>query len=253
MMAEHSPEAPRILVFGATGGIGTALTRLLADRGCRLVLSARGGEKLDRARERLGASVEKTVCGDSTSTADVDRVVGEAVETLGGLDGVAHLVGSILLKPGHLTSDDDWATTLEINLGSAFRVLRASVKALRKEGGSIVLVSTAAARIGLANHEAIAAAKGGVEALARSAAASYASRGIRVNCVAPGLVDTPLAERITGNERALATSRALHPVGRIGDPGDVARAVAFLLDPDQSWLTGQVLGVDGGLADLKTG
>jgi NAD(P)-dependent dehydrogenase (short-subunit alcohol dehydrogenase family) len=118
-------------------------------------------------------------------------------------------------------------------------------------GGSIVLCSTAAARAGFANHEAIAAAKAGVIGLTLSAAATYAPRNIRVNCVAPGLVDTPLAARITANPAALQASTAMHALGRIGRPEDVASAIAWLLNPENSWVTGQVLGVDGGLASLK--
>jgi NAD(P)-dependent dehydrogenase (short-subunit alcohol dehydrogenase family) len=120
-----------------------------------------------------------------------------------------------------------------------------------KQGGSIVLVSSAAARVGLANHEAIAAAKAGVIGLALSAAATYAPRGIRVNCVAPGLVRTPLTSRITENEAALKGSLAMHALGRIGEASDVASAMEWLLDPAQAWVTGQVIGVDGGLASLR--
>jgi NAD(P)-dependent dehydrogenase (short-subunit alcohol dehydrogenase family) len=114
-----------------------------------------------------------------------------------------------------------------------------------------VLCSTAAARAGFANHEAIAAAKAGVIGLTLSAAATYAPRNIRVNCVAPGLVDTPLAARITGSPAALQASTAMHALGRIGRPEDVASAMAWLLDPENSWVTGQVIGVDGGLGSLK--
>ena len=114
-----------------------------------------------------------------------------------------------------------------------------------------MLVSSVAARIGLANHEAIAAAKAGIIGLTLAAAASYAERGIRVNCVAPGLVRTPLTARLTATEAALKVSAAMHPLGRIGEPGDVAAAIAWLLDPQQSWITGQVLGIDGGLATIQ--
>jgi NAD(P)-dependent dehydrogenase (short-subunit alcohol dehydrogenase family) len=112
------------------------------------------------------------------------------------------------------------------------------------------LVSSAAARLGLANHEAIAAAKAGVIGLTLSAAATYAPKRIRVNAVAPGLVRTPLTARITGSESALEASTSLHALGRIGEPDEVAGAIAWLLDPAQSWITGQVLGIDGGLATV---
>jgi NAD(P)-dependent dehydrogenase (short-subunit alcohol dehydrogenase family) len=141
------------------------------------------------------------------------------------------------------------------NLGTAFALVRAVGRAAaRQEGGaSIALVSTVAARIGLPNHEAIAAAKAGVEGLVRSAAATYAAAKIRVNAVAPGLVDTPLASRITSNERALEASRSMHPLGRIGQPDEIAQVLEWLLTPAGSWVTGQIIGVDGGLSTLRTG
>ena len=122
---------------------------------------------------------------------------------------------------------------------------------MKADGGAVVLVSSAAARIGLANHEAIAAAKAGLEGLARSAAATYARQRIRFNVVAPGLVRTPLTRGLVANELAEKASLAMHPLGRLGEPDDVARAIAWLLDPAQNWITAQVLGVDGGLADVK--
>jgi NAD(P)-dependent dehydrogenase (short-subunit alcohol dehydrogenase family) len=155
-----------------------------------------------------------------------------------------------LLKPAHITTNDEWDFTLRQNLNSAFYLLRAATKAM-KAGGSVVLLSSAAARTGLANHEAIAAAKAGVIGLTLSAAASYAARNIRVNCVAPGLVATPLTARITGNEASVKASAAMHALGRIGAPEDVASAIAWLLDPSNSWVTGQVIGVDGGLSSVK--
>lgn len=111
--------------------------------------------------------------------------------------------------------------------------------------------STMAARLGLVNHEAIAAAKAGVIGLTLSAAATYASKGIRVNAVAPGLVRTPLTARITSNEATLNASTAMHALGRVGEPEDVASAIAWLLDPAQAWVTGQVI-VGGGLAMLRS-
>jgi NAD(P)-dependent dehydrogenase (short-subunit alcohol dehydrogenase family) len=117
--------------------------------------------------------------------------------------------------------------------------------------GSVVLVASAAATTGLANHEAIAASKAGIIGLARSAAATYASRGLRFNVVAPGLVRTPLTARITGNPAAEKASTAMHALGRLGEPDDIADAIAWLLGGSSSWITGQALGVDGGLASVR--
>ena len=123
---------------------------------------------------------------------------------------------------------------------------------MKDSDGAIVRVSAAAARAGRANHEAVAAAKAGVIGLVLSVAATNASRNIRVNGLAPGLVHTPLTAALTSNEAALRASTALHALGRIGEPADVASALAWLLDPRQGWITGQILGVDGGLADFRS-
>jgi 3-oxoacyl-[acyl-carrier protein] reductase len=156
-----------------------------------------------------------------------------------------------MLKPSHLTSRADFEEIIGANLTTAFAVVRASAKQLRKQGGSVVLMSSAAAGIGLANHEAIGAAKAGVAGLVLSAAATYASRNIRFNAVAPGLVASGATQRIVDNEKALQASIRLHPLGRIGQPAEVARLIAWLLDPDNDWMTGQIIQLDGGLASLK--
>ena len=170
----------------------------------------------------------------------------------GRLDGVANCVGSLLLKSAHSTTEAEWSSTIATNLTTAFAVVRAAARAMLPAGGSIVLVSSAAARIGLANHEAIAAAKAGVIGLTLSAAATYGSRGIRVNCVAPGLVRTPMTVRLTANDASLKASTAMHALGRIGEPEDVAVAIEWLLSAEQKWVTGQVLGIDGGLGSVRT-
>jgi NAD(P)-dependent dehydrogenase (short-subunit alcohol dehydrogenase family) len=244
------PQAPSVyVVFGAYGGIGTELAKGLAAQGARLALSGRDPHRLAALASDVGALA---LPADATDFRAVDACISRTVEEFGRLDGVASCVGSLLLKPAHLTKPEEWQSTLQTNLSSAFAILRASVRPMIKQGsGSVVLTSTAAASIGLANHEAIAAAKGGIEALVRSAAATYGSAGIRVNGVAPGLVDTPLTARITGNDRALRASEAMHGLGRIGKPGEVAHAIRWLLDGETSWVTGQTVAVDGGLANVR--
>ena len=122
---------------------------------------------------------------------------------------------------------------------------------MKGEGGSVVLVSSAAARVGLANHEAIAAAKAGIIGLVLSAAATYAKQKVRFNAVAPGLVRTPLSKGLLSSELSEKASVGMHPLGRLGEPDEVAAAIEWFLDPAQGWITGQVLGIDGGLADLR--
>lgn len=241
-------ELPVYVIVGATGGIGGATARLLAGRGARLVLSARTEEPLNDIARELDALA---VPADVTSTDQVDALFKAALDAHGRIDGVMNSVGSILLKPLHRTTDDDLDDAVLKNLGTAFRVARAASRAMMKTGGSVVLVSTGAARIGLPNHEAIAAAKSAVDGLVRAAAATYAGRGIRFNAIAPGLVETGLSERLFRSKAAVDASLAMHPLRRLGQPGDVARMAAFLLDPNNDWITGQTLGVDGGLSGLK--
>jgi len=242
--------SPVHILLGATGGIGSAVARRLADDGARLVLGARTEADVEALADETGGDA---VPLDATSFEEVQGIVQHATDTYDRLDGIANFVGSILLKPAHLTSLDEYREQVELNLDTAFNTVKAAGRPLMRQGGSIVLMTSAVARIGLKNHEAIAAAKGGVAGLMRAAAATYANRGVRVNCVAPGLVESRMSEKILSSEAGRKQSEQMHALGRVGTPEDVAPAVTWLLDPETDWVTGQIIGVDGGLGTLRAG
>lgn len=236
------------VIIGATGGIGSLTARRFAEEGWRVAICGRSQDKVDLLAKEL--STDLIGVFDATNGSQMDDFF-RGLEPQNYEKIVAvNCVGSILLKPAHLTSESELRSVIETNLFSAFNTVK-NVAKLGRQGSSAVLVSSCAASIGLANHEAIAAAKAGIEGLARSAAATYASKGIRINVVAPGLVRTPLTERITNNAQASNYSLALHPLGRLGEPCDISEAILFLSDEKSSWITGQVLGVDGGLSKIK--
>lgn len=249
----HSPfeqMTQSYLVIGAAGGIGTDLSRRLVAAGHRVLLCGRSEEPLAALASELGQPFHLLNAKDWQATA---AAVDHAITEFGKLDGAANLAGSLLLKPAHLTSIDEWYDTIDQNLTTAMGLVKATAPAMRKTGGgSIVLMSSGAASIGLPSHEAIAAVKAGVEGLVRSAAATYASANVRINAVAPGLTQTPLTRRVWENEKGAEASRSMHPLGRLGNAADIASAIAWLLDPAQTWITAQTIAVDGGLSTLKT-
>ena len=207
-------------------------------------MASRGSDRLKQIGLELDAPVREL---DATQSQPVEECLAAAAEMFGRLDGTVNCVGSVLLKPAHLTTDAEWQQTIDTNLTSAFCTVRAAAKTMRKTGGSVVLLASAAARIGLANHEAIAAAKAGVIGLAQSAAATYAAKNIRFNVVAPGLVRTKLTRQIWESERSAAASLSMHGLKRLGEPTDIAALIVFLLRPENSWITSETFSVDGGL------
>lgn len=236
-------------IIGAAGAIGSALTKRLAEQGHQIFAGVRNPNDADEVASLPGVHLSQI---EATSWDAYTPFFKEMEATLGSIDGLAICVGSILLKPAHLTRQPDYENVIQTNLTPCFAALHSVARKMMKNGGSIAFCSSAAARHGYPNHEAIAAAKAGIIGLTLSAAATYASYGIRVNCVAPGLVHSKMAQPIVTNEPSLKASQSMHALGRIGQPEEVASALAWLLDPEQTWVTGQVLGVDGGLATLHS-
>ncbi|MCK5944366.1 MAG: SDR family oxidoreductase [Planctomycetes bacterium] len=233
-------------VLGATGAVGSQVARLLHDRGAQLALLARDADRLRPLADELGATA--VTLPDAGPASVRDALLQACADR--PLAGVAHCIGSLLLKPARRTTVEEWHDVIQTNLSSAFGVTMAAPVRMT-DGGSVVFCSSVAATLGLANHEAVAAAKAGLIGLARAAAASNARRGIRFHCVAPALVDSQMTEAMLARSGMREAAAKQNPLGRIGTPADVARAIVFLLDPTNDWIDGQVLGVDGGFGVLR--
>lgn len=234
-------------ILGATGTIGSVLARRLAGQGRQLLLVGRTEARLRSLSEEIG---QPFVTADLACSQSLEETLRAAADTQGGFHALVNCIGSILLKPAHATTDDDFRQVVETNLFTAFATIRVGSKLLRERGGTIILFASAAAEIGIHNHEAIAAAKAGVIGLARSAAATYAANNIRVNVVSPGLVRTEMTRRIWENSASATASTQLHALRRLGEPEQVASLVNWLLDAENDWITGQVIGIDGGLGHV---
>lgn len=240
-------DAAPVLIYGATGGVGSALARMLAAEGRALILSGRDEDRLARLGRELGA---RTVPADVTGAGAAAGAAKAAAELAGGrLGGLAYCVGSIALKPVHRASAADFIEAFRLNVVGAAEAVSGALPALKAAGGSVVLVSTVAVAHGFPNHAVIAAAKGGVEGLTRSLAAELAPR-VRVNAVAPSLIRTPMSEAITRNEAMAEALAGLHPMRRLGEAEDVAAMMALLLSSRAGWITGQVIAIDGGRGAL---
>ena len=236
----------RIVIAGGSGGIGSALARRLQARGDDIVLLGRDRDKLDALASEIGAEVQVLDVTEEAAIANLD-----AIAAKGPVHGFVYAVGTITVKPlGQLTTQD-FKRDFEVNALGAALSLQRLAPALKAGEGSVVLMSSVAVAQGFAGHASIGMAKGAVEGLARSLAAEWAP-AVRVNCIAPSLTKTPLAASILGNPALGKALAELHALRRLGEPEDIAALAAFLLSDEAGWITGQVIGVDGGRAALRT-
>jgi len=229
----------KIMVIGATSGIGRALTEKLALAGAEVYA-------VSRSEDGTYPGVVDFAAIDIVQEDIPKEIIPDK------LDGLVYCPGSINLKPLRSLSEEQFRSDYDINVIGAVKSIQATLRSLKKSDAvsSIVLFSTVAVQQGMPFHASIAAAKGAVEGLTRSLAAELSPQ-IRVNCVAPSLTDTPLAEKILSSPERIEASNQRHPLKRIGSAVDIANAAYFLLSDDSSWMSGQVIGVDGGMSSLR--
>jgi NAD(P)-dependent dehydrogenase (short-subunit alcohol dehydrogenase family) len=235
-----------VLITGASGGIGRALAQQLHSQGHRVVAVGRDAERLADVPAAL------RVAADTTTPEGAEHAIVATQEALGAAPSLlAHCVGSTLIAPLHRTRTEAYRELMRINLDSAVFMLQAWLVGLQGGPGAAVFASSVVARIGVANHEAIAAAKGGVEALVRSAAATYAALGVRVNAVAPGMTETPMTASMLKLPAMREGAARQYPLGGVQSATQVADAMAWLLSDGAARLTGQVIAVDGGFTTVR--
>jgi len=230
--SERYMKDKNIVIIGGNSGIGKAIAADLSSKGCNLFLYSRSGE--------------------GTTALDISVDFPEIPNLPEVIDGLVYCPGTINLKPFHRISISDFQKEMDINFFGAVRVLQACLKSLKKSNtASVVLFSTVAVQTGMGFHAGIASAKGAIEGLSRSLAAEWAPSKIRVNTIAPSLTDTPLATNLLSTPEKKESSDKRHPLGRVGTPEDIAKATSYLLSEDSSWMTGQILHLDGGMSSLK--
>ena len=237
----------KYIIYGATGGVGSVLAGRLHQAGCSLHLAGRDEERLREVAERYGAGCSVFDALDDTS---FDRVTKEAGEEISGL---AYCVGTINLRSIGRLGSDDYIRDFQINAAGAALAVSAATRSLKKspETTSVVLFSSVAADKGFPMHASIGMAKGAVSSLTLALAAELAPK-IRVNAIAPSLTRTPLAEKLLSNPGQAQQLADMHPMKRLGEAGDIAAMAAFLLSPESGWISGQIIGVDGGRSALES-
>ena len=233
----------KYLIFGATGSVGSSLAKQLKNSGSDIHLVARNESEVKAIAEQLGCSY---------TVADVleDGFIEKVKSDINEIKGIAYCVGSIDLKPFRMVTEADMNKCMKLNLYSAIEAIKGFQEILKKNKGSVVLFSTVAAQRGFTNHTIIASAKAAVEGLTVSLAAEFAPN-IRVNCIAPSLTRSKIAEPMLKNSTIAEGIAKAHPLKRLGEGKDSASLAKFLITEDSSWVTGQIIAVDGGRSKLS--
>ena len=233
----------KYVIFGATGSIGSSLAEQLKNSGNNIHLVGRNESELSSISEKLG-------CSHTVADVLEDGFIEKVKSDISEIKGLAYCVGSIDLKPLRMVNEQDFQKCMKLNLYSAVEAVKGFQENLKKNKGSIVLFSTVAAQRGFTNHAIIASTKAAVEGLTVSLAAEFAPN-IRVNCIAPSLTKSKIAEPMLKNTAIAEGIAKAHPLKRLGEGKDSASLAKFLLTEESSWVTGQIIAVDGGRSKLS--
>lgn len=235
----------KILITGATGGIGGAVAKTFHDAGATLAISGSSQEKLDGFAQQLGAGVVPIVCNLS-DLASVDNLIKQAEEKLGGLDVLVCNAGVTKDNLALRMKDEEWQQVIDINLTASFRLARAAIKGmLKRRAGRIIFVTSVVGWTGNPGQANYCASKAGLTGMAKSLAQEVASRGITINCIAPGFISTPMTEVLTDDQKAKINQNI--PLGRMGTAEEIASGALYLASDAASYITGQTLHINGGM------
>ncbi|MDA9995797.1 SDR family oxidoreductase [Candidatus Pelagibacter sp.] len=233
----------KYLIFGATGSVGSSLAKQLKNSGNDIHLVARNENEVKIIAEKLG-------CSHTVADVLEDGFIEKVKSDVNEIKGIAYCVGSIDLKPLRMVTEADMNKCMKLNLYSAIEAIKGFQESLKKNKGSVVLFSTVAAQRGFTNHTIIASAKAAVEGLTVTLAAEFAPH-IRVNCIAPSLSKSKIAEPMLKNPAIAEGIAKAHPLKRLGEGKDSAALAKFLITEESSWITGQIIAVDGGRSKLS--